>query len=199
MKLDWTWFSQLYSMSASFLIIGVVWKIVIIPLALGSLLFNNLIQKIYMSIITLIPNYFMASYAALLTIGINDGEKSLFLSIVGGLFLVTWLLMGVAQADKEMRKDFNYENEYLLTVRSWGTLLTLIYYIYCLFNLMPAVNKITVSLYDLMIWIQNIKVVGLVVSVCAFLSAIYVIIIGTIALIGMIFSLIPEKKKSRNL
>lgn len=193
--MNWDWFVQLYSISASFLIIGVAWKITIIPLTLVSFIFNGLIQKIYLSVISFIPGYFMASYASLITVGVNDGKASILLSIISGLFLALWLAMGVEQARKEMQREFSYENEYLITVRSWGTLITLVYFIYCSFDLRPAVNKITVSLYDLMIWVQDIPVVGIIVAILAFISAIYVVFVGLVAIIGMIFSMIPDKKK----
>lgn len=192
--MNWDWFYALYSMSAAFMVIGFFWKIAMIPLALISLAFNQSMQRVYMFIIMLIPYYFLATFAAMIGLGVSDGEKSPLVLIIGGIFLVMYGLMGIAEAQREAERSYDFEGLKIINYRYFGIILGLVFYVVTIFNVVFAINSSTIWLYNAMQWIQGIPIIGWILALLAFLYAVYMVIMGIVVILAMIAGLFKRER-----
>jgi hypothetical protein len=195
--MSWHWFYALYSMASVFIIIGFIWKLAIIPLALITMPFNSFFQKVLFFFILLIPNYFMASYSVLVCLYVNDGEKSVFTLIIGALFLGLYLFFGVAQAQNEAEREFDYSNMHLIRYRYWGILLTIIYFVYSIFDLRLATNSSISKIANLIGWVQGVPIINWIIAAGGFLYVLYIMLMSIFALVGMI-SIALEKRNTND-
>jgi hypothetical protein len=179
------WFHALYSMSAVFMLIGLFWQIAVIPLSFIIVAFGNKAQTFLMFIIMLIPYYLMASYAVLVGIGVNNGERHLSTLIIGGLFLLFHGLLGIYQAQKDAQKNNDYMAYKLAGNRYTMILLALIYYVFAIFKTQLTINWLTLWLFHVMQWIQNIPIIGWIVGIVSIIYVIYMMFVVIIMLIGI--------------
>lgn len=191
------WFHTIYSLAAVFMIIDVFWRIAVIPIALASLVFNETVQKYFILIAMFIPYYLMASYSVLVAVGIGNGEKETTTLIVGGLFFVFSGLMGIGQAQNNAEKEGDYQAYKDARVKYIILLFGVIFYIYAIFHVKLTINWLTLWLYHVMQWIQNIPVIGFLVAIAAFVYAVYIIFIVLFMLVGMLVEAFRGKQLSQ--
>jgi hypothetical protein len=192
--MNWDWFYALYSISAAFMVIGFLWKLTMIPLALISLAFNGTMNRVYMFIVMLIPYYFLACFAAVIGLGVNDGKRSILILTIGGIFLLLYGLMGIVEAQREAEKSFDFEGLRIINYRYFGVLLGLAFYVYTIFDIRIAINSTTIWLGNAVKWIQDLPIIGWILALMAFLYAAYMIVVGVIAIISMVAGLIPRRQ-----
>lgn len=186
--MNWDWFYNLYSIASVVTIVGVLWRIAIIPLALLSLAFNVYVQRIFMFIVMLIPNYFIASYSVLVGLYINEGEKSWVILGLGLLFILMHELTSIIQAKDDAIKSVNYEAFKAVNLRYWIIPITAVYYIYSIFNPQLAINSSTTWVANVISWIQNLPIVGWIIAIVAFIYVIYMIFVFITFLLRVISS-----------
>lgn len=189
--LNWDWFYSLYSISFMFLIIAFFWKIIIYPITLISLIFTDNIQSIFMKIIMIIPYYFMATFAAVVGLGVNEGVRSFFILLVGGIFLFIQSITGVFQA--EMDKDGKNDQLGLIIFRYFGAIFGVVYYVVLIFVPELTYNSVIIFVYEIIYWIREIQILSMIIALFAFLYVLYSMQICIIAVVGMISTSLKKK------
>ncbi|MDQ1233953.1 hypothetical protein QE450_001451 [Paenibacillus sp. SORGH_AS306] len=167
-------FTGLYSIVVCFLIIGVIWKLVSIPLSILTLIFSEQFTKIYLFVISMIPLYFMASCTILIGSTIKSGQPSLGLLIIGGLTFVIYSFADIAQKIGEAQDPNTYN---IIHNQYYGLLAMIIFYIYSIFNQNLVMNLWNHKLIDLINWIYNIPILGWVILIIAIIYMIYILIL----------------------
>lgn len=189
--LNWDWFYSLYSISFMFLIIAFFWKIIIYPITLISLIFTDNIQLIFMKVIMIIPYYFMATFAAVVGLGVNEGVRSFFILLVGGIFLFIQSITGVFQA--EMDKDGKNDQLGLIRYRYFGAIFGVVYYVVLIFVPELTYNSVIIFVYEIIYWIREIQILSMIIALFAFLYVLYSMQICIIAVVGMISTSLKKK------
>ncbi|CAH1204281.1 hypothetical protein PAECIP111893_02212 [Paenibacillus plantiphilus] len=189
--LNWDWFYSLYSISFMFLIIAFFWKIIIYPITLISLIFTDNIQFIFMKVIMIIPYYFMATFAAVVGLGVNEGVRSFFILLVGGIFLFIQSITGVFQA--EMDKDGKNDQLGLIRYRYFGAIFGVVYYVVLIFVPELTYNSVIIFVYEIIYWIREIQILSMIIALFAFLYVLYSMLICIIAVVGMISTSLKKK------
>ncbi|MCU6795156.1 hypothetical protein OB236_23905 [Paenibacillus sp. WQ 127069] len=197
--MSWDWFEVLWSIAAVFMIINLLWKIAMFPVAFSLLIFNEKFRWVVLFLLMCVPYYFLASFAALTVVGVNHGVSSLLNATVGGTFLFLNGILGATQAKSQAEKDGDYVAYKFANYRYIIVLAGLLYYIYSMYDFKPAVNFFTLWLYEIMQWIQSIPFVGLGISVVAFLNAVYIIFMALLVVFSLIVSIFSKETKSVDL
>ena len=192
--MNWDWFYALYSIATVVTIISFLWRFAIIPFVILSQIFNPFFQKIVMFFVFLIPQYFIASYTVLIGLLVSDGERSIPIFILGGLFILTneVILVGKMKSNAQWNLDYNTLD--LLDLRMWGLPLTIGYFIYSCFKPHLAFNDITYWIAKVITWIQDIPVVSWIIAIIAFLYTLYVIGVFILMVIQLLGSIVSKKR-----
>lgn len=189
-----TWFYALYSVAAVFLVIEFLWKFVALLISLITIIFPERVQVVIMLAFMCVPYYLFASYAALVSIGAHEGERSILTLSIVGVFLLFSNFLGVAQSQNEAEKQGDYVAYQMGTYKYIAILLSVGYYIYAIFNLDITINWLTESIYDVMLWIQNIPILGFIIAIIAFLYALSIMFSALVALFAMAASIVQRNQ-----
>lgn len=191
--MNWDWFYTLYSISAAFLIITIVWKVVEKVLALTALIFNDLVTGVLVMIYSAIPYYFNAAFSALTVYYVSDGPPPIYLIVITAMFLLFNNLMSTVKLEREAKNNYDYQSLRIIRYRYVLMGFEIIIFIVSMFNIKISINKITIWLADLMNWVQSIPVANVIVDILAFLNAAYIVLTGLFAIISILLSFTSKK------
>lgn len=197
MSWNWDWLYLVYSISATILVFSFLWKFVEkIAILIIALLFNERAGVIVVNVLSLLPHYLFAAFAAFTVLGVSDGEVQWHLALIGGLFLFFNEIWGVMLAKKEAEKNYDFSTYRALNLKYWVVLIEMIFFVYVLFDPRPAINGLTQGIANTIDWIQDIPVLNWLIAAAAFIYAVYIILIALASILGSISSLFSPNKTS---
>lgn len=179
-------------MSAAFMVIGVLWYLAMFVIALIVQVFRDAVQIFIVGILMFVPYYVLSSYAALIGLGVREGEKSTLVLVVGGVFLFMHGLTGIAKAQKEAEDKWDFSAMRIINYRYIALIAGVIFYVVAIFNPRLAVNELTIWVYDRMLWFQDTPVIGWILAAAAFLYVLYALFMGVAMLFGLVVVLISS-------
>lgn len=196
--MNWDWFHALYTLSAFILVFSLIWKVIEkIFILIVVLIFNDNAGFFFLNIFSLIPYYFIASFSALTVLGIGEGKVNLVIAVIVGFFILINDLLGLIQAQREAEKDFNYTALRILNYRYIFIIVELIFYIAILIKPIFAINKINETIYNSVVWVQQVPILNILVAIGAVIYAVYIIIMGIIAILGTLVAVFRRDSLSQ--
>ncbi len=196
--LNWDWFQALYTISGFILVFSLLWKVVEkIFILLIALLFNENAGLLFANIFSLIPYYLIASFSALIVLGIGEGKVNLLIAILIGFFILINDLLGLIQAKREAEKEFDYSTIRILNYRYIFIILELIFYVAVLIEPSFAINKVNESVINIVTWVRDIPFLSILIAIGAVIYAIYIIFMGLAAVLVSIASIFKRDSLSQ--
>lgn len=146
-----------------------------------------------LQLINIIGYYFLASYTAYYVLGIGATQDTntiyIFLAIIGFLFLLLQGMINIGQIQQ-------YHDNLL---GLFALLFGMIMYIIVLFIPRVGYNGITMWFINIVSWIRDIPVIGWVISLFAFINALYILFVGFVTLLSFIGQLSNTMKKGNSM
>lgn len=179
------WFSYIFHLSVVYFVFGFLWKwIVGLPFAL--LMSAIGIRSLYpTNIVNVVGNYFLAAFTAFYSIA----SHSIFIFILGAIFLLLQSFLNIASKIKEARENNDYELENSLLYSLFAVLFGLVMYIIIYFIPEVGINSFTEWFSHTINWVATLPIIKWVIWLIAFFNALSIIFYGFISVFGFIGSL----------
>lgn len=176
------WFIFIFQLSIVYFVFGFLWKW-IVGLPFSLLLVAIGIESVYpANILNIMGNYFLAAFTAAYSIQ----SHSIFIFILGAIFLLFQGFLNIGQKSKEARDQGDYELENSLIYSFFALLFGLVMYIIIYFIPSIGINKFTIWFSHSINSIATMPILKYVVYLIGFINALYIILAGIIAMLGLI-------------